>query len=290
MVDILPCELVSSSDAASLAMHEASLTCGICWQLFPSRGELYNHQKTHTDVQGNRCFVCNQSFTRPFDLQWHTLQHRELHVHDNGTVGHGVLGEIDRSPKNRQNIVGHRILHQSDNQHDTVGRSVLRHSVTDRYDSSSNNRQYTVGHGVIENKLNTNSRSFSNTKKSKSPKKSKTIALDTENCENVKPYTCDVCFRNFTHRHNLNRHKMAHNSKSHVCKVCGRSFKEEFYLEMHLKIHADENTVECEICNEAVDREKVGVHMNRHSEHIEKNPSYGEIGQRVKEILKEQNG
>lgn len=104
-----------------------------------------------------------------------------------------------------------------------------------------------------------------------------------------KPYICSTCHRGFTHRHNLNRHKMSHNSKVYECNVCNRSFKEDFYLQMHMKTHTEDNCHTCQICGQNVQKAEIWQHTSQHLGNLAENPTYQQIGYRVKEILHEQN-
>ena len=104
-----------------------------------------------------------------------------------------------------------------------------------------------------------------------------------------RPYSCKICYRDFTHRHNLKRHMMSHSDNSVQCGLCSRTFKEAFYLQMHMKVHAEENCRKCEICGQLVAKAEMPAHVNIHIKPIEENPTYAQIAGRVKEILNENN-
>ncbi|KAL3884754.1 hypothetical protein ACJMK2_024863 [Sinanodonta woodiana] len=103
-----------------------------------------------------------------------------------------------------------------------------------------------------------------------------------------KPYRCHVCSRGFPFKHNLNRHLMSHNAKTFLCSVCSRGFKGSFYLQMHMKIHAEEKNRRCEICGQHIPKSDLLQHIIAHLGTSDQNPTYDQIGERVKEILKEQ--
>ena len=104
-----------------------------------------------------------------------------------------------------------------------------------------------------------------------------------------RPYSCKICYRDFTHRHNLKRHMMSHSDNSVQCGLCSRTFKESFYLKMHMKVHAQENCRKCEICGQLVAKTEMPAHVDTHIKPIEENPTYAQIAGRVKEILNENN-
>ena len=102
-----------------------------------------------------------------------------------------------------------------------------------------------------------------------------------------RPFTCTHCSRTFTHKHHLKRHMMSHSDKSIECQVCKRSFKEKFYLEMHMKVHLLPDYKQCEICGESFAKIDIVDHVKGHMGPIKGNPTYEQIGERVKEIMKE---
>lgn len=103
--------------------------------------------------------------------------------------------------------------------------------------------------------------------------------------ESLKLYKCEICSRSFSLKHNLNRHKICHNSKQHECNICGRSFKEQFYLKMHMKVHIDESKQLCDVCGQNVLKSDFEEHTNEHFYYMAENPTYSQIGDRVREIL-----
>ena len=115
----------------------------------------------------------------------------------------------------------------------------------------------------------------------------KTLNLHIATHPTDKPFTCIQCNRNFTHKHNLKRHKMSHSDRCVECRVCKRSFKEIFYLQMHMKVHLQENSQKCEICGQIVAKADISNHVNGHIRPIEENPTYAQIAERVEQILNE---
>lgn len=243
-----------------------ALACRLCWKMFDSVGHLERHQIEHARNVGNYCHLCNKSFSRSFEFQCHMLKHRDisLKVRNKSKIGTNI--QLESVEMSETSLDERREIHEHGNNLKTsIQRSGENQERNDNMyickfcDETFDQSEAWIAH--------------SNTHKA------------TE-----KPYSCNVCFRNFAHRHNLNRHKMSHNSKSYVCDICNRSFKESFYLQMHMKTHSTENNHKCEICGQNVPKSEIWKHTSQHLENISENPTYEQIGNRVQEILHRQTG
>lgn len=252
------------------AVEEALQTSAVekNWHKFGSPST--NNPQKHTQVQGNQCLLCHQTFTQPFDLQCHMIQHMGVNVPGLGKVRQSVLSEdneaqADGSLDERYNLAERKVNRDvQDNQRRNKTANAFSDVRTPKTQVFETNPLYNLGN-------------------------SENVTSMKSSLDDKKPFKCDICSREFAQRHNLNRHKMSHNSKSHKCDICGRLFKEAFYLQMHIKIHSEETTVSCEICGQMVEKENIWTHTDRHYKHIVKNPSYEQIGYRVHEILREHN-
>lgn len=53
------------------------------------------------------------------------------------------------------------------------------------------------------------------------------------------PLTCDICFKTFTSRSNLNKHKrVQHSGEEYLCPICKRTFKNRYYIKDHVNLCA----------------------------------------------------
>ena len=75
-------------------------------------------------------------------------------------------------------------------------------------------------------------------------------------------YTCDYCFRTFSHKNNLTRHRKMHlGQKPFSCPVCKMTFARKDYLVYHSLRHEKATALKCGICGEGGD----GIlHIRKH--------------------------
>ena len=67
-----------------------------------------------------------------------------------------------------------------------------------------------------------------------------------------KPFSCDVCSKNFSTVSTLNDHKRIHTGeKPYKCDICGNAFSGRSGLFSHRKIHTGEKPYSCGICNKS---------------------------------------
>ena len=54
----------------------------------------------------------------------------------------------------------------------------------------------------------------------------------------VKEYKCNVCFKNFTRKHDLKKHMKIHSGiKDNKCNICFKEFTDKSNLNRHMKLH-----------------------------------------------------
>ncbi|CAG9539151.1 unnamed protein product [Cercopithifilaria johnstoni] len=90
---------------------------------------------------------------------------------------------------------------------------------------------------------------------------------------NIRPFKCEQCGKNFTRNHslkkhvnihkcsseklystssNLNRNKSTHDEvRRFKCEICDKAFKGRHCLMRHMKTHTDEKTEKCNLCDKA---------------------------------------
>ncbi|XP_044585195.1 zinc finger protein 558-like [Cotesia glomerata] len=77
-----------------------------------------------------------------------------------------------------------------------------------------------------------------------------------------KPYTCDICFSNFSSKTYVNLHKRIHTGqKPYSCKDCSMTFRFRQAFEQHLRIHTNEKPFNCDLCSETF---RQRIQLQRH--------------------------
>ncbi|KAK3926163.1 Zinc finger protein 2 [Frankliniella fusca] len=77
------------------------------------------------------------------------------------------------------------------------------------------------------------------------------------------PYTCGICNKSFTFQQSYHKHLLYHSDdKPHTCTECGRAFKELSTLHNHQRIHTGEKPWACESCGKCF-RQRVSYLVHR---------------------------
>jgi uncharacterized Zn-finger protein len=96
----------------------------------------------------------------------------------------------------------------------------------------------------------------------------------------IKPYSCNLCHRQFVQKFHLINHVKKHNGekplkkykreKLHECNICAQKFYTKGSLEVHKKIHKIQQPHTCNICAKVFSTQKgLNIHANVHKTYIE---------------------
>ncbi|KAK9720841.1 Zinc finger, C2H2 type [Popillia japonica] len=90
----------------------------------------------------------------------------------------------------------------------------------------------------------------------------------TEKQISSQPFTCDICNKIFTHRHQLTRHQLTHKKKEFICDICKKGFTTQYDLKRHAKTHIKTRELnKCPTCLKLVQdvsRHIQSCHQHKH--------------------------
>ncbi|KAM9765113.1 uncharacterized protein ACNS7B_022777 [Menidia menidia] len=86
--------------------------------------------------------------------------------------------------------------------------------------------------------------------------------MKTDGEDQRRPYTCNLCDKNFRIKSVLTRHMKTHTKeKPHRCSICGEGFVKLSYLQKHMSSHPGQRPYKCSFCGRGF--KQVG-HVNTH--------------------------
>ncbi|XP_065225739.1 chorion transcription factor Cf2-like [Planococcus citri] len=93
------------------------------------------------------------------------------------------------------------------------------------------------------------------------------FALDVNNSSRSQEFRCDICYRSYSRRDSLSRHKKIHTeTKVYLCTYCPSKFRQHSHLLRHENTHSNLRTFLCPICNRGFNhRDNRERHMKNHA-------------------------
>ncbi|KAG8234976.1 hypothetical protein J437_LFUL013333, partial [Ladona fulva] len=81
-----------------------------------------------------------------------------------------------------------------------------------------------------------------------------------------KPYSCEICKKEFSNQNSLHNHSNLHKNK-YSCSFCGKSLSSNSALNDHLRIHSSVKPFPCKVCRKCFTRkDNLKNHMATHSQ------------------------
>ena len=96
----------------------------------------------------------------------------------------------------------------------------------------------------------------------------KSIETNLDDCENDKPFLCDICDNRFFIKRDLKRHVIhKHSRKNNLeCRICSRVFKRYGHLNYHLKTHTNDKQFKCDQCDkDFITKSHLKIHQRVHT-------------------------
>ena len=82
-----------------------------------------------------------------------------------------------------------------------------------------------------------------------------------------KPFSCEICQRQFSRKHHLKLHNLIHTGeKSFICDICQKAFSRKDNLKLHKFTHSGEKPFICEFCESSFSqRRHLKLHQLTHT-------------------------
>ncbi|VVC87738.1 unnamed protein product [Leptidea sinapis] len=223
----------------------SGLTCPICIKNFISDYFLKKHIISHLP-KPVACKVCNQSFKSKFTLFEHA---KMMHILCIPSFSCSICNRLF---KNRTRL-----------QHHEKNHFYKKCLLCDKYFKSQKYfNTHLVRHGIKYNMSKRNVVFCSVCEKACSNENELSLHVNKAHIQ-MKPYSCDMCEKQFYTEYNLKCHKKLHNLYSREeCKFCHRVFKCRRSLVIHLRRHIDIKPNACPVCSQTFYSEsEVRKHM-----------------------------
>ncbi|XP_061727794.1 zinc finger protein 287-like [Cydia pomonella] len=178
-----------------------SYICGICSKRFIDNDACVEHLLKHTSVKSYACKICDEKFSRKYELYSHENMH------------------LNRKPPEQPNSCD--ICNQEFWQPSLLSNHKRTHVVEKPYQCDICKTKFATKCGLNKHKK----------KHFKSSYKPRDNTVK-------KPYTCEICNNKLTIKYNLDKHKLIHLAdKLFYCSICGRGFANKGNLIRHKKKH-----------------------------------------------------
>ena len=256
-------------------VKDREFCCRVCGKEFKTAYRLKRHEQSHTDVRPYACRTCGKRFKQ----SGHRNEHEANHQRQGIRFLCNKCGVVFRCRSSFNSHMRAHGLEQTRQQQLAVETDKTRDNgkvgPQDKWEawemlSTAYDCPYCVEKFATAQALNNH--------------------LDTHveitQRRHVQPYSCDVCRRTFTYRHNLLKHSLMHKApekfadfykekmEAHVasgkpsykCFHCSKVFIRKETLAKHMKIHTGVKPFKCSTCSQSFTQNiHLKVHMRKHT-------------------------
>ena len=224
----------------------------MCDKQFAVSSHLVSDEVSRTAAKPYACSVCQKQFTESSSL----ARHRFIHT---GEKRHACK-MCDKRFIKRSDLTRHIRTHTGEKPHEC---GLCRKSFTRRDDLNKHVLGHTDDKGEDDVLRDTVSQCL----------------IEVDACSGMirdageverpaaKPYTCNICHKQFTDNSILTRHLLIHSGeKRHACDMCHMRFIQRSDLKRHIRTHAGEKLHECDVCYKRFgERDQLNNHMLEHT-------------------------
>lgn len=261
-------------------------SCEFCQKSFLTKQKLDEHKNIHTGDAPIKCNMCDETFRRHSNLVQHRNRH---HLNIKRKIKDYICycGEILHSKKK---LAWHKEIHDAKPKacahcsekfiHMASLTRHMRHAHNERFvpeeDRSSENVECPICKGIyLKSSLEVHIRNHSGQRpftcnvcnKDFTTKWNLKLHKWTHAARAAKPYKCDLCKGAFIRETDFIAHMNSHKSvRPYTCNHCGAQFIRKYNCQRHVKEHEKAKTFACQVCGKSFHRSYyLKDHMRVHS-------------------------
>ncbi|XP_040178209.1 zinc finger protein 3-like [Rana temporaria] len=226
-------------------------SCSECGKCFGQKGNLLNHQKSHTGECTYSCSECGKCFSRKGKL----ILHQRIHADERPYL----CSECGKSFTEKRSLILHHRIHTDERPYSCAecGKSFTQHIILLRHQSvhagkgsfscSECRKCFTRKCSLVEHqKIHTQDGLLFCLECGKSFSRRGSLIRHQRIHTGERPFSCLDCGKCFTQQSILFRHRSIHTGeRPFACSVCGKAFSRKRSLVGHQKIHIRDGSFSC---------------------------------------------